>query len=79
MLPGGLGATEVTMGGLLTKLVAMPLSSATALVMLGRLATLWFSVALGALVLLATQKRFNINDENAALLEHSLMDELREN
>lgn len=50
MLPGGLGATEGGMVALLVYLqVALP--SATALTLAVRLATLWFSVVLGALAI----------------------------
>lgn len=49
-MPGGLGATEGGMVGLLL-LLDVPLSPAVALTILMRVLTLWFSVALGALAL----------------------------
>jgi uncharacterized protein (TIRG00374 family) len=49
-LPGGLGGTEVTMVKLLA-LQNVSSSSAVAITLLLRLATLWFSVALGLIAL----------------------------
>lgn len=48
-LPGGLGAAEVSIAGMLTLVVAEPPSIATSATLLIRLATLWFGVALGLL------------------------------
>ena len=48
MLPGGVGATEATMGLLLASLVGASPSSAAAVVIISRMTTLWFSVAVGA-------------------------------
>ena len=47
-LPGGLGGTEVVMGGLLIAFGADG-ATAVAITLLCRLATLWFAVALGGL------------------------------
>nr|MBA3816369.1 flippase-like domain-containing protein [Parachlamydiaceae bacterium] len=55
LLPGGLGGTEVTMVKLLT-LHNVPASSAVAVTLIIRLATLWFSVILGILALPKKQK-----------------------
>jgi uncharacterized membrane protein YbhN (UPF0104 family) len=49
-LPGGLGAAEISIGGMLTFLVGLPLGTAAAATLLIRFATLWFGVALGLLV-----------------------------
>ncbi len=46
-LPGGLGAVEVSMTGMLILLLALPASTATAATLIIRFATLWFGVALG--------------------------------
>ena len=51
MLPGGLGITELTMGLLLSLLGVSP-SSVAAAVVISRLTTLWFAVAVGMLALL---------------------------
>jgi len=49
-LPGGLGAAEATIAGMLTLVVGLPVSTAAAATLLIRFATLWFGVALGLLV-----------------------------
>jgi uncharacterized protein (TIRG00374 family) len=54
-LPGGLGATEAGMAGLLT-LFAVPGGTTVAAVLLIRLATLWFATALGVAVYLVHQR-----------------------
>ena len=46
-LPGGLGAAEGSIAGMLTLLMALPASMAAAATLLIRFATLWFGVALG--------------------------------
>jgi uncharacterized protein (TIRG00374 family) len=46
-LPGGLGAADVTIAGMLTLLVGLPVSTAAAATLLIRFATLWFGVVLG--------------------------------
>jgi len=46
-LPGGLGAVEVSMSGMLLLLLGLPTSTATAATLIIRFATLWFGVALG--------------------------------
>ena len=50
MLPGGLGSTEATMV-LLLKALGMGLDSALASTAIIRVATLWFAVGLGVLVM----------------------------
>lgn len=49
-LPGGLGAAEASIAGMLTLLVGLPVSTAATATLLIRFATLWFGVALGLLV-----------------------------
>lgn len=52
MIPGGLGATELTMIAMLHH-DGMPLADATAAAMGARLVSLWFAIALGALCLVS--------------------------
>ncbi len=54
MIPGGLGLTELTIGGLLSP--SMGRSGAAAATILMRFATLWFAVVIG-LVALSSQRR----------------------
>jgi len=56
MLPGGLGATEAVMMALLAK-TGVPLADATAATLLARLATLWFAVGIGMVVLAYLEKQ----------------------
>jgi uncharacterized protein (TIRG00374 family) len=49
-LPGGLGAAEGTIAGMLTAVLSLPVSTAAAATLLIRFATLWFGVALGLIV-----------------------------
>ncbi len=51
-LPGGLGGVEVALAGLLLVLASLDFADATAVVVLYRLATYWFVVALGAAAIL---------------------------
>lgn len=46
-LPGGLGAAEVSIAGMLALLGGLPAETAAAATLLIRFATLWFGVALG--------------------------------
>lgn len=48
-LPGGLGAAEASIAGMLTLLVGMNPTNATFATLIIRLATLWFGIALGLL------------------------------
>jgi len=54
MIPGGLGLTEVTIGAILGSYMSGP--DATAVTLLMRFATLWFAVALGAVVFAFVRK-----------------------
>lgn len=58
MLPGGLGATEGSMTGLLVVLFHETRHGAVAATLIVRLCTLWYAVILGAVVLFVTQKFF---------------------
>jgi uncharacterized protein (TIRG00374 family) len=49
-LPGGLGAAEGTIAGMLTAVLSLPVTTAAAATLLIRFATLWFGVALGLIV-----------------------------
>lgn len=49
-LPGGLGATEASMAGMLTALLRLNRGVAVTATLLLRLATLWFAVAIGLVV-----------------------------
>jgi uncharacterized protein (TIRG00374 family) len=49
-LPGGLGAAEASIAGMLTLLMALPAETAAAATLLIRFATLWFGVLLGLIV-----------------------------
>jgi uncharacterized membrane protein YbhN (UPF0104 family) len=49
-LPGGLGAAEASISGMLALLLHLPAEAAAAATLLIRFATLWFGVALGLFV-----------------------------
>jgi uncharacterized membrane protein YbhN (UPF0104 family) len=49
-LPGGLGASEASIAGMLTLLLGLTASQSAAATLLIRFATLWFGVSLGLLV-----------------------------
>jgi len=49
-LPGGLGAAELSIAGMLTLLLGLPAGTAAAGTLIIRFATLWFGVGLGLLV-----------------------------
>jgi len=49
-MPGGLGAAEASITGMLTLLLGMPAGAAIAATLLIRFATLWFGVTLGLMV-----------------------------
>jgi uncharacterized protein (TIRG00374 family) len=60
MLPGGLGATEGSLAGLL-KLLNVSTATAALAAILIRAATLWFGVGVGVVFLLVAQKRYGTN------------------
>ncbi len=49
-LPGGLGAAEASIAGMLSLLMALPVETAAAATLLIRFCTLWFGVTLGLIV-----------------------------
>lgn len=59
MLPGGLGVTEGAIAGLL-RLLAVPEGIAALATILVRVATLWFAVLVGTLVMIATERRLGV-------------------
>jgi len=58
MLPGGIGATEASLTGLMVRAMGMLTSVAVAATFIVRACTIWFAVLLGAVTLVAFQKRF---------------------
>ena len=59
MLPGGIGTTEASLTGFLLKAMGMARSVAVAATFIIRACTIWFAVLLGAVTLMAYQKRFD--------------------
>jgi glycosyltransferase 2 family protein len=57
-LPGGLGAADASIGGLLVLLVHLPRELSVAATLLIRLCTLWFGVGIGLISLVVYRKRF---------------------
>ena len=55
-LPGGLGAAEASIAGMLVLLLQVPTDTAAAATLLIRFATLWFAVALGLVVWIVYRK-----------------------
>lgn len=68
-LPGGLGAAEVSIAGMLALLGNIDASTAAAATLLIRLATLWFGVLLGLLVWAMNPQLIGIGETDAAQLE----------
>lgn len=60
MLPGGLGAAEGSIMGLLVKVVGVPAGTAAVATMLIRFSTLWFGVAVGLAALAGNRRLFRI-------------------
>ncbi|HAA76437.1 TPA: hypothetical protein DCE37_15085 [Candidatus Latescibacteria bacterium] len=61
LLPGGIGTTEGSMTGLLT-LEGLPLADAVAATFVIRVCTLWFAVAIGAVVLITSAAEKDLAD-----------------
>lgn len=59
MLPGGIGATEASLTGLMVTAMGMVRSTAVAATFIVRACTIWFAVLIGAMVLMSFQKRLN--------------------
>ena len=68
-LPGGLGAAEVSIAGMLTLLVGMESSLASVATLLIRFATLWFGVALGLLTWLFSLEFFGFKGKKNEFIE----------
>ncbi len=68
-LPGGLGAAEVTIAGMLALIMRTDPAVATSATLLIRLATLWFGVALGLLVWTISPELLGMHTEQATVVE----------
>ncbi len=68
-LPGGLGAAEVSIAGMLTLLSGMEPALATTATLLIRLATLWFGVSLGLIVWGVCPGLLGMSVQNGPLVE----------
>ncbi len=65
-LPGGLGAAEASIAGMLTLLLGLPGETAAAATLLIRFATLWFGVALGLTVWAFSRDLLSLETERPA-------------
>jgi uncharacterized protein (TIRG00374 family) len=65
-LPGGLGAAEASIAGMLTLLLSVPGSIAAAATLLIRFATLWFGVTLGLIVWAFSQRMLLLDKTDPA-------------
>ncbi|MDR3572961.1 MAG: lysylphosphatidylglycerol synthase transmembrane domain-containing protein [Anaerolineaceae bacterium] len=68
-LPGGLGAAEVSIAGMLTLLMQIEPSIATTATLLIRLATLWFGVLLGLFVWLISPNLIGLRTHHESVVE----------
>lgn len=68
-LPGGLGAVEVSVAGMLTLLMGVDPAIATSATILIRLATLWFGVALGLMVWGFSPGLLGLHSQNESIVE----------
>ncbi len=68
-LPGGLGAADASIGGLLVLLVGLSKELSVAATLLIRLCTLWFGVAIGLVALFAYRRRFFSAEPEAQVLK----------
>ncbi|HLI52601.1 MAG TPA: lysylphosphatidylglycerol synthase transmembrane domain-containing protein [Thermomicrobiaceae bacterium] len=74
MLPGGLGAAEASVAGLLLLLVKSPLMNhdlAAAATLLIRFCTLWFGVLLGLLALFLIERRLSASEKRRLALDRA--------
>jgi uncharacterized protein (TIRG00374 family) len=72
-LPGGIGAAEASITGMLTLLVGLQTGTAAAATLLIRLATLWFGVGLGLVIWTASKDLLVLEtQENPAAKEHEV-------
>jgi uncharacterized protein (TIRG00374 family) len=65
-LPGGIGAAEASIGGMLVFLAGLDPAQAAAATLLIRLATLWFGVALGLVTWTFSGDLLGLQEENGA-------------
>lgn len=68
-LPGGLGASEASIAGMLTLLVGLEPGLATTATVLIRLATLWFGVLLGVLTWIFSPDLLGLRETHGTLVE----------
>ncbi len=68
-LPGGLGASEASIAGMLVLIVGLEPALAAAATLLIRLATLWFGVALGLATWTFSGDLFGLQEDNGRLAE----------
>ncbi|MDO9088163.1 MAG: lysylphosphatidylglycerol synthase transmembrane domain-containing protein [Anaerolineaceae bacterium] len=69
-LPGGLGAAEASIAGMLTILVGMTSTNATFATLIIRLATLWFGISLGLLTWLFSMEILGFKEYQYAKVEN---------
>lgn len=62
-LPGGLGATDITLAGLLERLLGISADLAVVATLIIRFATLWFGVGIGLIVLFRLLRRLDLATE----------------
>jgi uncharacterized protein (TIRG00374 family) len=77
-LPGGLGAAEASIAGMLTLLLGLPPDLSAAATLLIRFATLWFGVGLGLVVWAFSPQMIGLESKPAGL-ENELPESSREN
>ncbi|GAP14111.1 conserved hypothetical protein [Longilinea arvoryzae] len=68
-LPGGLGASEASIAGMLTLLLGLEPATATTATLLIRLATLWFGVGLGILTWIFSPDLLGLREMHGTLVE----------
>lgn len=68
-LPGGLGASEASIAGMLTLLLSLEPALATTATLLIRLATLWFGVGLGILTWIFSPDLMGLRELHGTLVE----------
>ncbi len=62
-LPGGLGATDISLTGLLARLLQLPSGLAVAATLVIRFFTLWFGVAIGLVAMVVVFRRLGLSQE----------------
>jgi len=66
-LPGGIGASEATIAGMLTLVVGLDTSTAAAATLLIRLATLWFGASIGLTVWAFSPDLFRLSESTQSM------------